>query len=201
MAVITIPFDYDEKLHPSVVPICISGTDEDGQAIHPDWFQFGVAPGADNLRRIARKVLSDVWRVSEITEYAVHSVWRNRGVNLPNDPEIVVYTRAKWYAEDVKVGGQRARHGADVELLQTTVDLLKARFEVIAETGNQDTLDRLVAQARQMGMTEAAEMVPMMLQGCPAEEYVKRFGKKRNTLSQMFFRNMRKAAKAADISW
>ena len=34
----------------------------------------------------------------------------------------------------------------------------------------------------------------MMLRGCSAEEYVSRFGKKRNTLTQMFFRNMRKAA-------
>ena len=46
-------------------------------------------------------------------------------------------------------------------------------------------------------MTEAVEMVPMMLRGCSAEEYVKRFGKKRNTLTQMFFRNMRKAADTA----
>jgi hypothetical protein len=43
--------------------------------------------------------------------------------------------------------------------------------------------------------------VPMMLRGCGAEEYVRRFGKRRNTLTQMFFRNMRKAADTAGISW
>ena len=40
----------------------------------------------------------------------------------------------------------------------------------------------------------------MMLRGCSADEYVKRFGKKRNTLTQMFFRNMRKAAETAGLS-
>jgi hypothetical protein len=62
-------------------------------------------------------------------------------------------------------------------------------------------LDRLVAQASEMGMTDAVDMVPMMLRGCGAEEYVRRFGKRRNTLTQMFFRNMRKAADTAGISW
>jgi hypothetical protein len=35
MAVITIPFDYDERTHPSIVPICIADTDSDGNAVHP----------------------------------------------------------------------------------------------------------------------------------------------------------------------
>ena len=47
MPVITIPFDYDEKLHSSVVPICISDTDLEGNVIHTDWFELGVAPVAD----------------------------------------------------------------------------------------------------------------------------------------------------------
>jgi hypothetical protein len=201
MPVITIPFDYDEKRHPSVVPICVSGTDAEGNAIHPDWFEHGVVPVADNLRRIAQRILKDVWRVSEITEHAVHSVWRNRGADLPSDPEIVIYRRAKWHAEDLRVGGRRARIGADVELFSATVDLLRDQFELVGETGNRDTLDRLVAQATEMGMTDAVDMVPMMLRGCGAEEYVRRFGKRRNTLTQMFFRNMRKAADTAGISW
>jgi len=58
-----------------------------------------------------------------------------------------------------------------------------------------------VAQASELGMADAAAMVPMMLRGCSAEEYVQRFGKRRNTLTQMFFRNMRKAAETGLISW
>ena len=50
-------------------------------------------------------------------------------------------------------------------------------------------------------MADAVAMVPMMLRGCGADEYVQRFGKRRNTLTQMFFRNMRKAAETGAISW
>jgi hypothetical protein len=200
MPVITIPFDYDEKLHPSVVPICICDTDVSGNQIHPAWFELGVAPVADQLRRMTRRVLNDVCRVSEITESAVHSVWRNRGSDLGTNPELVVLKRAKWHAEDARAGGRRARTGYDVELFSETVDRLRDEFDLIAEAESKDILDKLVAQAVELGMTETAEMVPMMLRGCSAEEYVSRFGKKRNTLTQMFFRNMRKAAETAGLS-
>jgi DNA-directed RNA polymerase specialized sigma24 family protein len=201
MPVITIPFDYDEKLHPLVVPICICDTDLEGNMIHPDWFERGVAPVADNLRRVAQRALNDVWRVSEITEHAVHSIWRNRGSDLGTNPGLIVYKRAKWYAEDLRAGGRRARIGTEVELFSETVDHLRDQFDLISQAENEDTLDKLVAKATELGMTDVVAMVPMMLRGCSAEQYVKRFGKKRNTLAQMFFRNMRKAADAADISW
>ncbi|MGA8594659.1 MAG: hypothetical protein WB676_07935 [Bryobacteraceae bacterium] len=200
MPVITIPVDYDEKLQPSVVPICICDTDLEGRLIHPDWFELGVTPVADRLRRLARRVLNDVWRVSEIAELAVHSIWRNRGPNLGTDPGTVVYKRAKWYAEDLRAGGRRLRAGTEVELFSETVGLLQDQFDLVAEAQNQDILDKLVAQASEMGMADAVAMVPMMLRGCSADEYIERFGKKRNTLTQMFFRNMRKAADTAGIS-
>lgn len=201
MPVITIPFDYDEKLHPSVVPICICDTDGEGNVIHRDWFELGVAPVANNLRRVAQRVLNDVWRVSEITEHAVHSIWRTRGSDLGTEPGIVICNRAKWYAEDLRAGGRRARTGTEVELFSETVDRLRDQFDLVTQAENQDTLDKLVAQAREMGMTDAVAMVPMMLRGCSAEEYVQRFGKRRNTLTQMFFRSMRKAAETTTISW
>jgi hypothetical protein len=43
-------------------------------------------------------------------------------------------------------------------------------------------------------------MVPMMLRNCIAQEYEVRFGKSRNTLSQRFYRGMRRAAAAAGIT-
>ncbi len=200
MPVITIPFDYNEKIHPSVVPICICDTDANGNQIHPAWFELGVAPVADQLRRMTRRILHDVYRVSEITESAVHSVWRSRGPDLGTNPEFVVLKRAKWHAEDARAGGRRARTGYDVELFSETVDRLCDDFDLIAEAETKDVLDKLVAQAAELGMTETVEMIPMMLRGCSADEYVKRFGKKRNTLTQMFFRNMRKAAETARLS-
>ena len=44
-------------------------------------------------------------------------------------------------------------------------------------------------------------MVPMLLRGCEADELISRFGKSRNTISQRFYRSMRKAAAAAGITW
>jgi hypothetical protein len=201
MPVVTIPFDYDEKLNPSVVPICICDTDPDGNRVDPAWFEFGVAPIAEQLRRMSQRILHDVFRVSEITESALHSIARNRGADLGTNPELIVYAGAKWCAEDLKVGGRRARIGIDVELFAETIDQLRDEFDVVAAVETRDILDKLVAKATELRMTEAIQMVPMMLRGCEADEYVRLFGKKRNTLTQMFFRNMRKAAEAAGLSY
>ena len=50
MAVITIPFDYDERTHPTIVPICIADTDSEGKAVHRGWIELGVAPVVDRQR-------------------------------------------------------------------------------------------------------------------------------------------------------
>ena len=63
----------------------------------------------------------------------------------------------------------------------------------------KDTLDRLMDQLARLGMNDVREMVPMMLRECEAEDLVSRFGKGRNTISQRFYRGMRKAAAAAGI--
>ena len=49
MAVITIPFDYDERTHPTIVPICIADTDSEGNAVHRGWIDFGVVPVVDRF--------------------------------------------------------------------------------------------------------------------------------------------------------
>jgi hypothetical protein len=48
---------------------------------------------------------------------------------------------------------------------------------------------------------DVREMVPMMLRDCTAQEFEVRFGKSRNTISQRFYRAMRRAARAAGITW
>lgn len=201
MPVVTIPFDYDEKLHPTIVPICICDTDPDGNRVDPAWFEFGVVPIAERLRRMSQRILHDVFHVSEITESALHSIARHRGADLGTNPDLIVLAGAKWCAEDLKVGGRRARTGFDVELFAETIDQLRDEFDLVEAAETKDTLDKLVAKATELGMTEAVQMVPMMLRGCDADDYVRRFGKKRNTLTQMFFRNMRKAGNAAGLSY
>jgi len=199
--VVTIPFDYDERTSGSVVPICIDDIDCDGNRIHPLLFELGVVPVADRLRNIAGRVLNDRWRVSEITERAVHSLWRKERENFGDAPSLRILKRAHWYAEDLRVGGRRARRKADVELFTTTLGALQDQFDLTAHLEAKDTLDRLVEQLDLLGMNDIRQMVPMMLRDCEPEEFVRRFGKSRNTISQRFYRGMRKAAAAAGITW
>lgn len=201
MSAVTIPFDYDERTHPSVVPICIDDTDAEGNLIYRGWIEHGVVPAADRLRRAAKVILRDVWRVSEITEYAVHSIWANRGTNLGNDPDLTVVNSAYYHAATLACGGWRRARGLEVDMFAETIDFLQDGYDMVSDLENKDKLERLIAQAEALGMEEAVAMVPMMLRGCRAEEYEKRFGMKRNTLAQMFFRHMRKAAVGAGISW
>jgi hypothetical protein len=199
--VITIPYDYNEKAGGLVVPICIDEVDCEGFPIDPTWIDLGVVPVADRLRTVAKRVLSDVWRVSEITDHAVHSVWRKHRDELGEEVGLRILNRARWHAEDLRVGGRRARRKADVELFATTVDALHDHFDLAVELENRETLDRLTQELERQGMHDVLEMIPMMLRDADAEEMIRRFGKSRNTLSQRFYRGMRKAAHAARISW
>jgi hypothetical protein len=201
MRLITVPFDYDEKLHPEVVPICIRDTDHKGNPVHLGWIEFGVIPGADKLRALTKRVLHDAFRVSEVVEHVVHAASRKRGADLGTNPDLLILASAGWRARDLARGGRRARTGYDVELFAETLEHLRDQFDLIAATEARDVLDRLVAVAIELGMDDAAAMVPMMLRGCTADEYVRRFGKRRNTLTQMFFRHMRKAAGTAGLSF
>jgi DNA-directed RNA polymerase specialized sigma24 family protein len=200
MEIITVPFDYDEKLYPRVVPICICDTDEKGNTVHRGWIEFRVAPIADRLRQLSYRLLGDVYHVSEVAESVVHAASRKRGSDLGTNPELLIYKSAEWRALDLKAGGRRARTGSDVELFVETIDQLAAKFDLEADREIQDLLEKLVATAIELGMTEAAAMVEMILRGCSAEEFIRRFGKRRNTLTQMFFRHMRKAAHVAGLS-
>jgi hypothetical protein len=104
MQVVTIPFDYEE-LSPSeqakIVPICIRSADDEGSPIDWGWFD-AAARVQDPLRALARSWLQDVWRVSEITEAAVHSLWRKHGHHLGRRPSSRVYAAARWQAQDKK---------------------------------------------------------------------------------------------------
>ena len=202
MALIVFPFDYDERTHPSVVPICIRDTDDAGRPIHRGWFDRGVPPVADTLRRMAHRVLGDRARTSEITEYAVHSLSRTRGDNIDGDPSLRILERAHCRAEDLRVGGRRVRRTADVELFDETLNALEEQYDFVAHLEATDTLDRLVDQLRRMGGQERIiEMVPMILSGCEGKVLRRRYGQPRNTITKQFFRKMRLAARIAGIEW
>jgi hypothetical protein len=200
MGVIIVPFYYEEESHSSVVPICIADTDPDGNPIHRGWVERGVVPVADPLRKIADRVLKDVWRVSEIAERAVHSLSRKYSEDFGDEPSLRVLKRARWYAEDLRAGGRRARRKAEVELFPAKLETLQDQFDLISDLEVKDTLDRLMEELDRQGFQDICEMVPMMLRDCDAHEFVSRFGRSRNTLSQRFYRGMRKAAAATGIT-
>ena len=189
MRLITVPFDYDQKLDPEVVPICIRDTDHKGNAVHLGWIEFGVVPGADKLRTLTKWMLHDAFKVSEVGARSARGL-AEEGGDLGTNPDLLIYR-----------GGRRARTGFDVELFVETVEQLSDEYDLIAAMEERDALDKLVAKAIELGMTDAAAMVPMMLRGCSADEYVRYFGKRGNTLTQMFFRHMPKAADAAGLSF
>ncbi len=133
MAVITIPFDYNEITHPQIVPICIADTDAKGNLVCPVWIEHGVVPVVDRLVRIAERVLLDKFRASEITEYAVHSLSRKYGDNVGDRPAVRVLNRARLHAEDLRVGGRRARRKFDVELFVETLESLQDQYDLVAD--------------------------------------------------------------------
>lgn len=200
MSVITVPFNYDENEHQGIVPIVITAVDKAGNPIPRGWIERGVVPAADKLRIIAARVLGDIWRASEITDHAVHSLARRNGDKLGDAPDLRVIKCAHWYAEDLRVGGRRLRRKMDVELFDSTVESLQDRFDIVRELENRDKLDKLVDQLDDMGLDAVRAMVPMMLRECSADEFRARFGKSRNTISQQFYRGVRKAASLAGIT-
>ena len=192
MPVITVPFDYDESTHPGVIPICIPDRDSDGRPVHSGWIERGVVPAADRLIRIADRLLLDKYRASEIAEYAVHSLSRIYGANIGEHPAYRVLNRAKWHAIDLRVGGRRARR---------TLDLLQEQYDFVADLEADEMMDKIVAQLDVMGLERVREMVPSMLRNVGGQRLSEEFGQKRNTLTTRFYRGMRKAARAAGVSW
>ena len=199
MPVITVPFDYDEKRDLNVVPIAVTVPDISVSSSLVCWIERGVVPVADPLRQLARRVLGDVWRVSEMTDHVVHSLNRRNGLDLGESPELRVLKSARWYAEDIRAGGRRSRRKLDVELFDRTLETIKDQADLARSLEVQDTLDRLLDELDRMGLNDVGEMVPMMLLDCDAEEFWARFGKSRNTLSQRFYRGARKAAVLAGL--
>jgi hypothetical protein len=201
MSFFLIPSDYREETHHSVVPICIADTDSEGNPIHPDWVERGVIPIADPLRRIAQRVLFDMWRVSEVTERTVHWLSRKHDGKLADEPSRQVLNHARWYAADLRAGGRRARRSADVELIPATMQSLAVQDDLVADLLARDTLQRLMEAVDLCGSPDVREMAEMMVRDCASDEFVGRFRQSRNTLSQTFYRTMRRVARDTRITW
>ena len=209
MAVVTIPFDYEElgDLN-SVVPICIEDTDRHGRKIAWGWIA-AVVPIADSLRQLARWRLEDEWRVSELTELAVHRVWHKHRDNLGRWPSGRIWHRAWWVAEDLRAGGRRARCGLDEPLPEddsaVASKLAAADPKILCrlfpnnnsdfagEIERAELFAAITRQIRLRGDLDAGEMLDMIRHGMDREEISAAFDKKPNTVTQTIYRAIRRA--------
>ena len=208
MAVVTIPFDYDELDDPnSVVPICIEDTDRQGRKIAWGWFA-AVVPIASRLRGLAQRRLDDEWRVSELAETSVHDIWYRHLNDFGLWPSARIWRHAKWKAEDLRVGGWRARQGIDKPLpddeqaLSSLVRyadpkalarLVPGRdWDFSNEIERTEFFAELVRRMKLRGDIQAGEILDMLAHGMERAEVNAYFQKKPNTLTQNFHRAIRR---------
>lgn len=193
MAIVTIPFDYD--LLPDsrrVVPICIEDTDRDGCLINRGWFE-AVVPVADPLRNLSRRVLKDVWRVSEVTEISVHALWRKHRDNLGLRPSARILAHANWTADDLFAGGRNARRGVTVPLL----DSIRCKLYTLPDAHNKLLVQEVRGMLRDYFAEHDADhidaVVDMWASGMNWNEIAKVLGKSPKAATKDFWRWMGRA--------
>lgn len=183
MEFVTIPFDYDElpaASQSAIVPICIARDDEEGKPIAWEWFE-AIARIPDRLRNLARRHLDDVWRASEISEWALHKIWRLHGRDLGRAPEYRVYAHAAWRAKDLRAGSWHERRGVVIALegLETVIRdrILADKSEY--ERAYQRRLDFKALSERlvEEGLEDVSEMLDLLRDGCTWDEVGERFGR------------------------
>jgi hypothetical protein len=198
MAVITIPFDYDpQRDGESVVPIYLNDRDDNGETIFFGWFE-AVVPIQDKLKSLSRTVLGDVWRVSEVTDLAIHNLWRKRRENLGCHPGFRIFKTAKRMAHSLEDPGARehlARNRSLDRLEQYREDALIADT-ADTEKAYQTSLDmeRFEKRLRYLGNRGELEMYRMLRAGYCWQEIGQRVGEHPNTLHRRFRRLLRRIA-------
>src|SRR3978361_549502 len=96
--VVTIPYGYEElpfSEQQRIVPICLTRFDSEGQEIARGWFD-AVSGIQEVVRNLARHVVQDVRRTSEVVDPAVQNIWSIHQDRLGRCPEAQVYAFKKW---------------------------------------------------------------------------------------------------------
>ena len=183
MQYVTIPFDFenlpgDERA--AVVPICIERADRDGSEIAWGWFE-AVEVAQEPLRRLARSWLEDVWRVSELAEATVHTLWYRHRFDLGIRPASRVLAQAKWYARDLQAGTWQRRRGVVVglegldELFRSRVLTDPARYEDLYQ--REMYFKALSEKLEDAGQADVSEMLKFIRHGCSWAEIGEQLGK------------------------
>jgi hypothetical protein len=200
MQMITIPFDFAELPHSvrsSIVPIWLPTRDDDGSTIAWGWFEAIVGIQTP-LRNLARSVLGDTWRVSEVTESALKVVWRNCGTDFGIAPQSRVYAQARWCARDLAAGGGRNRRGLDVALDELD-NLLRSRILTdphdYRQQYSQDLdLAMIEEQLRTDGMADLRQMLRLLRDGCTWKEIGVALGQNPPNVQKKFRRWIRRVS-------
>lgn len=198
MAVIAIPFDYDsERDSESVIPIYLNDTDENGETISFGWIE-AVVPIQEKLRDLSRRVLGDVWRVSEVTDLAIHQLWYQYRENLGPDPSFRVYRTAKRAAHSLEDPGGREHRALNLSLdaleeyrkdslIGDAVDTERA-YEM-----NLD-IEWFEKKIRHMGRKSELDVYRLLRAGYCWHEIGQRMGERPNTLHRRFQRLVKRIA-------
>src|SRR5437016_10150406 len=150
---VIIPADHVRQ---RVVPIFIRCKDDYGNRVYPGWLE-AVQPIARGLRFLAKRILRDEWRVSELTESLVHMLSRRHGERLGRSPSAQIFVDAKWRALDMAVGGRRARALRDIDLYDETLEISDPS-DLARDFENRDLLARLQRVLTASGKTDMLKM-------------------------------------------
>jgi hypothetical protein len=198
---VIIPDDHEKT---GVIPIGICLTDHRGNPVNHGWIE-AVRPIAEPLRYLARVIMQDVRRVSELAEGSVHALSARFGAQLGRSPSMRIWVDAKWRARDLAAGSRKARKQKqkEVPLSDHTKGRLKESYDFVKAVENRDLVERLFERFRQLGYSDAIQMMEMymsdsndrILWSDPA--IAKLFGaeskRARNTRSAQFWRWRKKA--------
>jgi hypothetical protein len=186
MAIVTIPFDYDPFRDAHVIPICIEDTDRNGLPINRGWLE-AVVPIADPLRALTRRVLKDVWCVSEVAEKSVHGVWGSHGEDLGRNPSSRIWSYAQWAALDIRDGGRNARR-REQALLASLTRKLRSTSDVQTEVEAEELRRILREHFEEQGVEHINEMLDMWLHGNGWKDIARQVGKSPKAATKDFWR-------------
>lgn len=194
---VIIPFNYDQlpesQQRRMIVPICIASMDRHGSPIDPIWFERGVAPVQEQLRRLAQIRLGDIRRVSELAEITIHKLWARHGHDAGNWPWRRVLKRAVWVARDLASGANwwQVDHTVPLALDSLEGDLNGPNGceEIYQQHLMLDLVERRIQQDRQ---PEIREVFKMLRQGYTWSEVAERINDKNpEALKRRFWRWMK----------
>jgi hypothetical protein len=195
-SLVVIPHNYIEV--GERFPICIRTIDDYGRAVYRGWID-AVEPVADTLRTIARTIMRDIWRVSELAEASVHSLSARCGEELGRCPQGRIYIDARWRAHDLAAGNRRRRVRLEVELPDHMLDDRADPQDHEELFVQRHLVEKVEQELISEGRIDSVEMMHLYLADC-ADEIPKVFGipdgpegyRAKNTLFQQFRREMRR---------